>query len=210
MNKDEQNIYAEIENIANYISLDLSNLSVGDVFSTGKEDVNMTIIEQDGDLAFEVIYDGITYTAKINDIKWYVIKKATYTGWHVDGAVKWVASTDETVDEQEETSTDIENVTESESEDDKEIIEVAGDEDIVEIETVVIKEDEVFYSEVAGAEDVEFYGEVAGDEDEVVLNAMNISNSTVQTADRSNVIIYIAAIIGAAAMVFVTGLKVKE
>lgn len=101
--------YSEESNIVNLVDVDLTDLEEGTVITTQLTDVNIIVVKENGETILQVTYNGDTYTTNVNDIKWYVIKRSTYSGWHVDGAANWTK-----LEEEEETT--VQEETESQTE----------------------------------------------------------------------------------------------
>ncbi|MBQ2473187.1 MAG: MucBP domain-containing protein [Lachnospira sp.] len=91
-NLNERVTYAEDQYVENFLyTNDFSNLTLGDTIITDRADSPMTVVERNGELALQVIYNNHSYVTYVKDINWYVIKKESGNQkWHVDGEPNWI------------------------------------------------------------------------------------------------------------------------
>lgn len=91
-NLNERVTYAEDQYVENFLyTNDFSNLTLGDTIITDRADSPMTVVERNGELALQVIYNNHSYVTYVKDINWYVIKKESRNQkWHVDGEPNWI------------------------------------------------------------------------------------------------------------------------
>ncbi len=91
-NLNERVTYAEDQYVENFLyTNNFSNLTLGDTIITDRADSPMTVVERNGELALQVIYNNHSYVTYVKNINWYVIKKESGSQkWHVDGEPNWI------------------------------------------------------------------------------------------------------------------------
>ncbi|MCR5515299.1 MAG: hypothetical protein K6F41_02475 [Lachnospira sp.] len=91
-NLNERVTYAEDQYVEKFLyTNNFSNLTLGDTIITDRADSPMTVVERNGELALQVIYNNHSYVTNVKDINWYVIKKESGNQkWHVDGEPNWI------------------------------------------------------------------------------------------------------------------------
>ena len=177
--------YSEESNIVNLVDVDLTDLEEGTVITTQLTDVNIIVVKENGETILQVTYNGDTYTTNVNDIKWYVIKRSTYSGWHVDGATNWTK-----LEEEEETTVQEETEPETETESQTEVTqpetETESQTEATQPETETESQTEATQPEtettqletesfIEASSDEEPFVEVAGDEDIVEIETILVT-----------------------------------